>query len=620
MGKNFPNKEVADRLDLLIDLIQLGSVSGAPEDGEQYVRQNKIWAKLNYDYAQNKPAIDGTVLDKDSTASGLGLEKAADAGRNSDLLTEARTLVAAINELFSNKSDRITYPEIPYSDVLNIDTPRVIQFNTANYPELDVSGVAGVGYVAWQVLGHSSWLFGIWKDTVNVDNKTRVGLFQKNGEALTEIESIYDGDQWLDRFGKGSGAWFIRYGIHATIQNIGVLNGFTTATDITIPELSTENLEDVAKRKQDKIPTVLGEKSVVITEVDGGIDGSTYKLAEVLDASSNKIPSNKAVSDAIAIERTERQAYDADQDLRIQTLNGQFYPLDPYDFGKTLNMTNPADVALINTYTITMTPSASSTSDIKDGTVVKNLFDGVEFVWNAVSQVWLDWGIGNIVTAGNDHLGVVMGTQAPTDGSKDGAVTVLPGGKMEVLGFDAVKTKVNTLDANKVDKVEGKGLSTNDFTDTYLQLLTATSGALKVLHDELIYTADQYADVLVTRYMFRADLSALNSYMEVKIDGILFRVTATSATNLRTDVKSAIQGEVIIATIRRNSFYGSGVEGQTIQARELNDTFYTIDNTIYTDSNDYSIYQILVANHWWEVNLWPANNKAVVLMSVERRL
>jgi hypothetical protein len=621
MSKNFPNKEVADRLDLLIGLVEQGSVFGVPEDGGQYVRRNKGWEKLDYEYAENKPAINGKELDKDSTAAGIGLETVADAGSNGNLLTQEQgTLVGAINEIYSDKADKITYPEIPYNDDLDIDTPRVIQCNTAQYPELDVGGVGGIGYVAWQVLGHSNWLFGIWKDTVNGDDKTRVGLFQRNGDICTEIESMYDGTQWLDLFGKGTGAWFIRYGIHATIQRTGTLKGFDTSTDITIPALPTENLEDVASRKQDKIPTVLGEKDVVIAEADGGIDGTTYKLSEVLDTSKYKIPSNKAVSDALAAETIARQAYDAEQDLKIQTLNGQFYPLDPYDFGKTLDVTNQGDVSLINTYAITMTPNASATSDIRDGTVVKNLFDGVEFVWNAVSQTWLDWGIGNIVTAGNDHLGVVIGTAEPGDGSKDGAVTVLPGGKMEVLGFDTVKTQVSTLASGKVDKETGKGLSTNDFTNDYLQLLQATSGALKVFHDELTYSADKYEDILVTRYMFCSDLSATNSFMEIIFDGISLKVVATSTSNLRTEVKSAIPGTVVTATIRRNTFYNSAVEGQTIQNSELNDTAYIIDSTIYVNGNDYSIYQIFVGGHWWEINLWPANEKSVVLMSVERRL
>jgi hypothetical protein len=60
----------------------------------------------DYDELANKPAIDGTGLDKDSTAAGLGLETVADAGSNEDLdTTEKRTLVGAINEAAAAISD-----------------------------------------------------------------------------------------------------------------------------------------------------------------------------------------------------------------------------------------------------------------------------------------------------------------------------------------------------------------------------------------------------------------------------------------------------------------------------------------------------------------------------------
>ncbi|MDR3170315.1 MAG: hypothetical protein LBU17_01665 [Treponema sp.] len=172
----------------------------------------------------------------------------------------------------------------------------------------------------------------------------------------------------------------------------------------------------------------------------------------------------------------------------------------------------------------------------------------------------------------------------------------------------------------KVDKVPGKELSANNFTDEYVQMIQALAGDLKVFHDAITHQSDGYEDILVTRYMLRSDLTVTNSFMEICFDGIRFRARATSASNLRTEVLSEVSGETVIATIRRNSFYNSGVEGQTIQNRELNDTPYVIDSTIYVDSNDYSIYQIFVAGHWWEINLWPANGKSVVLMSLERRL
>ncbi|MDR0722092.1 MAG: hypothetical protein LBF75_04755 [Treponema sp.] len=207
------------------------------------------------------------------------------------------------------------------------------------------------------------------------------------------------------------------------------------------------------------------------------------------------------------------------------------------------------------------------------------------------------------------------------DNTADSAKPVSTAQAAAIAGaLTASNTYTDTLLEVKVDKEPGKGLSQNDFTNAYLNMLQALAGELKVFHDGIAYHADGYEDILVTRYMLRSDLSVTNSSIEISFDGVQFRVVATSATNLRTEVLSAVAGETVTATIRRNSFYNSSTEGQTIQNRVLNDSPYIIDSTIYVDSNDYSIYQIFVGGHWWEINLWPANGKSVVLMSLERRL
>jgi hypothetical protein len=178
------------------------------------------------------------------------------------------------------------------------------------------------------------------------------------------------------------------------------------------------------------------------------------KLTAIRDAL--KIGGGFVRREELEAETAAREAYDAQQDQKIQTLNGHYNPVEPYDFGKTLDVKTPNsdDVTLLNTYAMTM-EGAADPSQIIDGTVVKNLFDGVEFVWNATSQTWLDWGIGNIVTAGNEHLGVVEGTADPGDGSRDGMVTVHPGGQMETLGFAELKTQVGDIDS-ALDLINGE--------------------------------------------------------------------------------------------------------------------------------------------------------------------
>jgi hypothetical protein len=193
----------------------------------------------------------------------------------------------------------------------------------------------------------------------------------------------------------------------------------------------------------------------LIAIVQGGGPG---KIGDNDDLATNEKETlvgaiNEVVSE-VAAEAAARQSYDQEQDRKLQTLNGHYYPLEPFDFGRALNASGADDIVVLNTYALTM-ENVEDIPDIIDGTVIKNLFDGVEYVWNAASQVWLDWGIGNIVTAGNDHLGVVEGTADPGDGSKDGAVTVLPGGTMETIGFAALKAQTGNINA-ALDLINGE--------------------------------------------------------------------------------------------------------------------------------------------------------------------
>jgi hypothetical protein len=125
-------------------------------------------------------------------------------------------------------------------------------------------------------------------------------------------------------------------------------------------------------------------------------------------------------------------AHDQEQDAKLQTLNGHYYPIDGYDFGKTLDVKtpDPDDVALLTTYAMTM-EGASDLSEIIEDTVVKNENDGVEFVWNAENQAWTDWGIGNIVTASNEHLGVVKGNSQTGNGN----IAVAPDGSLYAVDY-----------------------------------------------------------------------------------------------------------------------------------------------------------------------------------------
>jgi hypothetical protein len=183
------------------------------------------------------------------------------------------------------------------------------------------------------------------------------------------------------------------------------------------------------------------------------------KIADKIDELIDLVRGNGgiyALQKDLKAETAAREAYDQQQDAKLQTLNGHYFPLDGYDFGKSLDVKtpNPDDIAILNTYAMTM-EGVDDPADIIEDTVIKNEFDGVEFVWNAVSQTWQDWGVGNIVTAGNDHLGVVEGTDDPGDGSKNGYGTVESGGRFKTIGFLELETTVGNIDS-ALDLINGE--------------------------------------------------------------------------------------------------------------------------------------------------------------------
>jgi hypothetical protein len=121
---------------------------------------------------------------------------------------------------------------------------------------------------------------------------------------------------------------------------------------------------------------------------------------------------------------------------KISTLNGAYYVLDAYNFGKELDETDPEDINLLNTYAIANTPGASSMADVYNDTVVINEFDTSEFVYNKISELWVKYPNGYLTIATNDHLGVVKGTPVPTDPfdtSKNNYIQVFPDGTMKVI-------------------------------------------------------------------------------------------------------------------------------------------------------------------------------------------
>jgi hypothetical protein len=250
--------------------------------------------------------------------------------------------------------------------------------------------------------------------------------------------------------------------------NLNITLTDETASE-TLPEAKKTEIRALLQKIRNNLKAVftngfatdvrIGNRTLVNNDASGALVPVDAKsLTQWLQGIRDNL---KGLFAAIAAETANREAYDEQQDQKIQTLNGHYYPIEPYDFGKTLDVKTPVpeDIAALNDYAMSI-EGVDDPSQIIDGTVVKNLFDGVEFVWNATNQTWVDFGIGNIVTASNDHLGVVEGTADPGDGTKDGMVTVLPGGTMKTLGFAEMKTAVG----GKQDALPAKAGATDILT------------------------------------------------------------------------------------------------------------------------------------------------------------
>jgi hypothetical protein len=201
-----------------------------------------------------------------------------------------------------------------------------------------------------------------------------------------------------------------------------------------------------------KIADKIDELIAIVQSSGPGKIGDTDDLATI--EKETIVGAINEVNAGVAAEAAARQAYDQVQDTKIEALNGHYTPLDSLDFGKHLDETDATDIATMNTYAMTM-EGVSNPANIIDGTVIKNDFDGYEYVYNQSAQMWVNWGIGNIVTATNDHLGVVEGTADPGDGSEDGAVTVLLDGHMKTIGLEALKAQVGNIDA-ALDLINGE--------------------------------------------------------------------------------------------------------------------------------------------------------------------
>jgi hypothetical protein len=212
---------------------------------------------------------------------------------------------------------------------------------------------------------------------------------------------------------------------------------------------------------QGNINDVAGDLATEVTDrgnADTALQGNIDNEEDAREAADGILQGNlDTVAGDLATETTNRANADtalqdsiSDIQLKIESLNGAYFVLPPFGFDKNLDAGDPDDILILNSYAISQTPGASGIADILDNTVIINLFDNCEYIYNKTSTEWLVYPNGFLAMAANNHLGVVKGTADPGDGSKDGAVSVNILGEMAVIGFTGLKTRVGAAE-DKID-------------------------------------------------------------------------------------------------------------------------------------------------------------------------
>jgi hypothetical protein len=72
--------------------------------------------------------------------------------------------------------------------------------------------------------------------------------------------------------------------------------------------------------------------------------------------------------------------------------------------------------------------------------IINNWFDGHEYIYNAVTEKWVDYGTTVAALATNSSPGLVMGADS------DGKVFAEQDGTMSVVGWDSLKSRLMTLE------------------------------------------------------------------------------------------------------------------------------------------------------------------------------
>ena len=232
------------------------------------------------------------------------------------------------------------------------------------------------------------------------------------------------------------------------------------------------------------------------------------------------------------------------------------------DTGTSISsITKASTSGLVDTYKITLSNNTTSTFTVTNGVSVTSIIKtGTSGLVDTYTIAFSD-GTSSTFTVTNGakgdtgNSGVAISETEPTDTSVD--VWIDPNGSGETYYTEA---EVDSLLDKKVDKVEGKGLSTNDYDNTE-KAQVATDKATNILQDtvtaealaKLINEVNALKKIIASGKLGDIHVASLTSDTVPRYCGqqMIIKGSGSPVTNA---VTSDFEGQIYIDTTNRNAY------------------------------------------------------------------
>lgn len=209
-----------------------------------------------------------------------------------------------------------------------------------------------------------------------------------------------------------------------------------------------ENNDQIAGKKTDGngVPLIFVSKW---DKVEVGGSGAPLNL----NSKDGKVTVN---DEHKLLDDTDKESIDTsinDLSTRVENLEGKTTRL--FYEGEV----NPPSASDINTWVTGLDVEPKYEAPFEGIAVVVLMSDETYHIWHYYSNLsnWRDDGVDTVSTFTDDKKGIIQGS------TNDGYVAA-ENGLGKVSGWETVKSDITNLQNDKVDKVEGKQLSTEDFT------------------------------------------------------------------------------------------------------------------------------------------------------------